>query len=254
MSVDDITKKYISLNEAAKYCPYSQDYLSLRARQGKLRAIKAGRNWVTTKKWLNEYMDRYRGGGDEPTLSDIPNKAEIIVKKEETAIVLSGVPNYSPEEKVPVAPNATVPPYPRTPALRFGFLFFLTLALLISGAVFNENGLEDTGEEVSAFAYTLGDSGEIIIAGTADALQQTIFDTARILSDTGSIAEYNAEVFKSFMQWVGREAKKGTAISDGKVAKFADYLIIKTSDISASAVDAVTATLGIWLATFAMTL
>ena len=46
---------YISLKEAAKYCPYSQDYLKLRARQGKLKAVKMGRNWFTTREWLEEY-------------------------------------------------------------------------------------------------------------------------------------------------------------------------------------------------------
>ncbi len=47
---------YISLQEATKYCDYSQEYLSLRARQGKLKAIKFGRNWVTKKEWLDEYL------------------------------------------------------------------------------------------------------------------------------------------------------------------------------------------------------
>ncbi|MGB0757446.1 MAG: beta strand repeat-containing protein, partial [Patescibacteria group bacterium] len=49
--------EFISLADAAKFCAYSQDYLSLRARQGKLRAEKHGRNWVTTKEWLWEYLD-----------------------------------------------------------------------------------------------------------------------------------------------------------------------------------------------------
>jgi hypothetical protein len=48
--------KYISLQEAIKYCNYSQEYLSLRARQGKLKSRKLGRNWVTTKEWLKEYL------------------------------------------------------------------------------------------------------------------------------------------------------------------------------------------------------
>jgi hypothetical protein len=48
--------KYISLQEATRHCSYSQEYLSLRARAGKLRAIKIGRNWVTTKEWLEEYV------------------------------------------------------------------------------------------------------------------------------------------------------------------------------------------------------
>lgn len=56
MSVSDSNKNYISLREAAKYCSYSQDYLKLRARQGKFKAIKIGRNWVTTKEWLAEYL------------------------------------------------------------------------------------------------------------------------------------------------------------------------------------------------------
>ena len=49
---------YISLAEASKLCNYSQEYLSLRARQGKLKAIKQGRNWMTTQEWLDEYHSR----------------------------------------------------------------------------------------------------------------------------------------------------------------------------------------------------
>ncbi len=48
---------YLPLSKAAEFCDYSQDYLSLRARQGKLRAIKIGRHWFTTKLWLEEYLD-----------------------------------------------------------------------------------------------------------------------------------------------------------------------------------------------------
>ncbi|MFH1712579.1 MAG: hypothetical protein ABH896_00100, partial [Candidatus Jacksonbacteria bacterium] len=49
-------KVFISLSQACEGTPYSQEYLSLRARQGKLKAIKKGRNWVTTKEWLKEYV------------------------------------------------------------------------------------------------------------------------------------------------------------------------------------------------------
>lgn len=56
MTISDNNKNYISLREAARYCSYSQDYLKLRARQGKFRAVKIGRNWVTTKEWLAEYL------------------------------------------------------------------------------------------------------------------------------------------------------------------------------------------------------
>jgi hypothetical protein len=50
--------EYISLLDASKICDYSQEYLSLRARQGKLQATKLGRNWVTTREWLDEYIKK----------------------------------------------------------------------------------------------------------------------------------------------------------------------------------------------------
>lgn len=57
-----MTKKkkniYISLQDATRYCDYSQEYLSLRARQGKLKSKKNGRNWVTTKEWLKKYINQ----------------------------------------------------------------------------------------------------------------------------------------------------------------------------------------------------
>jgi hypothetical protein len=56
-------KNYISLQEATKFCSYSQKYLNLRVRQGKLRAVKIGRNWVTKKEWIDEYVKKYNGNG-----------------------------------------------------------------------------------------------------------------------------------------------------------------------------------------------
>lgn len=47
--------KYISLTQASKQSRYSQEYLSLRARQGKLKAVKNGRNWETTQEWVKDY-------------------------------------------------------------------------------------------------------------------------------------------------------------------------------------------------------
>jgi hypothetical protein len=36
--------------------PYGQEYVSLLARQGKIDAFKEGRNWVTTKQAVLDYM------------------------------------------------------------------------------------------------------------------------------------------------------------------------------------------------------
>ncbi|MFH0738000.1 MAG: Fic family protein [Candidatus Micrarchaeota archaeon] len=50
-------KEYLTLSEAAKISKngYSEEYLSLLARTGKIGAIKFGRNWKITKEELEEY-------------------------------------------------------------------------------------------------------------------------------------------------------------------------------------------------------
>ncbi|MDP7141667.1 MAG: Fic family protein [Candidatus Woesearchaeota archaeon] len=53
--------EFISLAEASRLCSYSQEYLSLLARKGKLESIKKGRNWVTTRKAVREYVDKNKG-------------------------------------------------------------------------------------------------------------------------------------------------------------------------------------------------
>jgi hypothetical protein len=54
----DKTEEYISLQDATKYCSYSQEYLSLLARKGALETVKFERNWMTTKKAVEEYVKK----------------------------------------------------------------------------------------------------------------------------------------------------------------------------------------------------
>ncbi|MFH1030921.1 MAG: hypothetical protein V1770_06750, partial [bacterium] len=58
-TVDSDKKIYISLADASRYSRYSQEYLSLRARHGKLKAVKNGRNWVTTMDWVKDYENEF---------------------------------------------------------------------------------------------------------------------------------------------------------------------------------------------------
>ncbi|HEX7567834.1 MAG TPA: Fic family protein, partial [Anaerolineaceae bacterium] len=48
---------WLPLSEAAKGTPYTQEYLSLLARNGQLEAIKRGRVWCTTQKAVEEYRN-----------------------------------------------------------------------------------------------------------------------------------------------------------------------------------------------------
>jgi len=73
--------EYVSLQEAAKKTPYSQEYLSLRARQGKLKAVKQGRNWVTTKEWVSRYLQSF---GEKDLEQEIIKKGVEVRKNTET--------------------------------------------------------------------------------------------------------------------------------------------------------------------------
>ena len=47
---------WISMLEASKLCAYSQEYLSLLARRGKIFSKKIGRNWYTTREAIEDYL------------------------------------------------------------------------------------------------------------------------------------------------------------------------------------------------------
>lgn len=51
-------KKMITLQELSKKVPYSQEYLSLLARQGKLHALKKGKVWYSSKEDIENYINK----------------------------------------------------------------------------------------------------------------------------------------------------------------------------------------------------
>ena len=53
----------ISLRDASKICDLSPDHLRRLAEQGKLNAKKIGRNWITTKGAITEYMEKRKPRG-----------------------------------------------------------------------------------------------------------------------------------------------------------------------------------------------
>ena len=79
--------KFISLAEAAKLTKYKQDYLGLLCRQGKLKGEKLGRNWVTTKEWVFEYVGKIESKNKDviPVRIVKENKEESSDKKNKIA-------------------------------------------------------------------------------------------------------------------------------------------------------------------------
>lgn len=120
-------KEYISLKEATKYCPYSPDYLKLRARQGKLKAIKIARNWVTTKEWLEEYLREF----------SIFNHSSSIDGLGSTLLKKGGGFQFSSEKKSPLFPSVQG----RT-LHRLAFIFGLLMILIIFEVIINSKLVE----------------------------------------------------------------------------------------------------------------
>ncbi len=52
----------LPLKELARNSPYSQEYLSLRARQGVLDATKSGKTWYSTRRAIEEYISEHGKG------------------------------------------------------------------------------------------------------------------------------------------------------------------------------------------------
>jgi len=50
----------LTLKEAAELSPYSEDYLGLLARRGRVAAFKKGSRWMITKDELDEYLDEMK--------------------------------------------------------------------------------------------------------------------------------------------------------------------------------------------------
>lgn len=49
--------KYISLKEASKIAGCTPEHLNLMSRKKKIKAVKLGRNWYTTREWVAKYLE-----------------------------------------------------------------------------------------------------------------------------------------------------------------------------------------------------
>ncbi|MFZ5559417.1 MAG: hypothetical protein ACOZAL_01325, partial [Patescibacteria group bacterium] len=85
---NNASEKYISLGEAAKVYGCTPRHLSLMARQGKLKAVRIGRSWFTTFKWLREYLESVKG--EKIILGKFPPVVPILSAKKVFAVSLIG--------------------------------------------------------------------------------------------------------------------------------------------------------------------
>jgi len=216
---------YVSLQEATEYCSYSQEYLSLRARQGKLKAVKFGRNWVTKKEWLEEYLE----------------------KVEEYNNTLTAQKVVAPPGNLPIEEPASL--------VRFGFIVALVFVLLVAGCVFGktsfqnvfetanpyvieisqasdlaakeifedtknsyaqipsltqefnegfDKGMAEIFKSASSYTYLIGGAGDIIVENVVEVLAEIVSDIPQSFVTVSLSTASIGDVFQEYGQWIGK--------------------------------------------------
>ncbi|MFC1663742.1 right-handed parallel beta-helix repeat-containing protein [Patescibacteria group bacterium] len=149
---------FISLQEAIEYCDYSQEYLSLRARQGKLKAVKFGRNWMTKKEWIDEYL----------------KGIEEYNNNNQTKYV-------QPPKNLPIEEKGFIfeikKPLELKPVLKPVFVFGLAFVLLISVGVFGKTSFKNVYEDIAVFSNQLSITKDQLAAVAAPDVLELTFTT-----------------------------------------------------------------------------
>jgi excisionase family DNA binding protein len=206
------SSEYISLKEAAKLTGiYSQDYLSLRARQGKLRAVKLGRNWVTKKEWLEEYLKEVREYKSNNNQTEKPTRAEETAKQT--------------KEKKEKEFTFTTLPYQPVPsrAIAVAGALIMSILLLLSSVFypyFESAALDNAyafrnfvDEQVNVFTLrtkSLSQEYRIYVSKTKESIANKFARFQGNLSKNIEFAKNQAEAkAKQTAQFISKEASKG---------------------------------------------
>ena len=190
--------KYISLQEATKHCNYSQEYLSLRARQGRLKAVKIGRNWVTKGEWLEEYLGRV----EEHNNSLV---AKRVAEARRKALPPENLPIGEFDE---LAPARLMGAHERLSTLRFGFTCVMISLVLVAGSFFafqliqSKFSLESVTKDTPSFLYVRSEAGDIVIREVEDSSQNWVIVSK---GGSGEAWRHTMDIFKGDIHWLGRQ-------------------------------------------------
>ena len=169
-----MAREYISLQEATKYCNYSQEYLSLRARQSKLKAIKFGRNWVTKKEWLNEYLrgiEEYNDSFAKEKKVIAPPKnlpTEEQLKKDVISLdEWVGLDFGFDFRKLRKALKLGV-------QMCFGFVVIFILSLIATNLVFSQESFKSVYQDVSTFIGSIDKRIDEVLVDMSKGAQEVV--------------------------------------------------------------------------------
>ncbi|MGB2762385.1 MAG: hypothetical protein WBC21_02485 [Minisyncoccales bacterium] len=209
---------YISLMKATRYCDYSQEYLSLRARQGKLKAIKFGRNWVTKKEWLDDYLKH--------------NSKKHEAEKADFKKALNKEINFPKLGIVETMANLFNQPKFRY-AMRYAIAGVLVFCLIFTGIVFSKDAIWSVKDGLTKTSQEL--------SGIVSNKKPSLPELPELSIPNISIPEIDlhpVQDFKNTMSFVAGTGSKGLSIISQKANNSLDKLttIIGSSVINSKAV------------------
>jgi len=172
---------YISLQEAAKHYEYSQEYLSLRARQGKLKAVKFGRNWVTKKEWLKEYLEKV-----EEYNNNNKNHFQKLV---------------SPPKNLPVEPSApfSFKEFLQIYQPRFIFITVLIFVLLTTSFIFGKDSFTIVFETFNPYLTEFNENTNSFFADCGTSFSNVL--------EMAGAKEVMGKNLKDYFSWLGENLK-----------------------------------------------
>ena len=88
------SEKYLPLKTAAELYGYTRDHLGLMIRQNKLKGIKLGSYYVTTNKWMTDYIKNFADPNHPASRGKLSNKflTEILSSKKSGSPVKTVAP------------------------------------------------------------------------------------------------------------------------------------------------------------------
>ncbi|MFH1582255.1 MAG: hypothetical protein ABIA08_00655 [bacterium] len=185
---------YISLQQATNYCDYTQEYLSLRARQGKLKAVKFGRNWVTRKEWLDEYLQQVEEYNNN--LNGNGNGKKVLISEKK---------NIFPPKNLPIAKSEPVS------NLRFAFSMILVFVLLTTNSVFGKTSFQNVFNNLDPYVKEIALSGDLLMQQYGESFEN-VYQQINSFSDKFANANYQtAEIgglFQEYGKWISGQFRE----------------------------------------------
>ncbi|MBI2056601.1 MAG: hypothetical protein HYT37_04490 [Candidatus Sungbacteria bacterium] len=215
---ENLPQNFISLADAAIGTPYSQEYLSLRARQGKLFARKIGRTWYTTASAIAAYMESQKAlYSSEANAVHFPVSSHAIIASPAEQSAALCHPETEPKDLV--SHNA---------AKNILTITALTALLFFAGSFaknfFAPSGSSPLAHTQNAFTQTMGD---LQYASVISFLRSSISNLEDKLAQKMNAWIFGKQVFSS----TSAPAKEIIRI-ETKIEKKTEIIPIPTSSIT----------------------